>query len=1408
MAKTITDEKIKLSVIIDGNIAQKELNDLDKALRELNSQQKELRVQKQLLEKQGKKDTDQYRALTASIRDNNTAIAANKAKTQELVKEIGIAGLTMKQLTDKATMLKFALRNAVPGTDAFKAYEKELKDVQGRIAELSGRAQAAKFSIGGLADSFNRYQGLAISMIATLTGVVFSIQKMIDYNGKLSDAQANVMKTTKMTKEEVDDLGKSFGLLETRTSRIDLYKIAEQGGRLGIPKAEIQNFVKEMNVAAVALGDSFTGGVDEVAEKLGKIKFLFKETQDMGIERAYNSIGSAINELGADGVASEANIAEFTKRIGSLTDVLKPTVQETLALGAAFEESGIEAETSSRAYNIFMKQASTESAKFAKVMGISQKAVEDLINENPLDFMLNFSKGLNGMNATEVAKTLDFLGINADGANKVIGAMGNNFDRFHDLIDLSNKSFSEGTSLITEYNVKNENLAATLEKVGKKVSSWFSSENFTNWLGGAVLWFAKFIGATQDADGSVAKWKNTLAFTAKVIGIITAAIITNVGWQKLIALWTTRNTEATLLYTIASKARAVADAISIIGSQALAAVQMLLAGNVRGAAQAFRVMTATMMTTPWGFILGAVAAIGTAYLMFSKEAKAAATAQSMMAETAKKTADLVEKESQTFMSLMAIINDTTASTEARNAALVKAKEIGGEYTKGLTLENAATSIGKDMIDKYIDSLTRKMQLQVLEAKQTELLTQIQDRKNKKLDEEVDVWDKIWSATKNAGNASGTATDLVVTAAKKKQEALSELQRQLNLTNAEMKAFLEANPNLIKTIGTEKSNYKIPEGKDDKDKVKKDTTKTQEQMTRERLDAEQKFQDEYLKLRRQLEDNDIALMKDGYDKEMAIENLRYKREIEDLENKKVRTEEMAKLDEAIAKSKKDGDTKYYNFLIEQKKVWAEKNIAINGQINKLEENAMSLHQLKVATIQEKGAKNAIEKSKQDFDKAKILRETKFQEELAALGTNVKAKKKLTEEHNKEELAIEEQFLRELIAKFNDIVGSGRFQQIDLELLSPEQVETFKAEAEKLGLTLAELINKRNELLGKEVNNAQALGVSSSADILGFTKENWTQFFANLEEGKFGIDQMIFAVSALTSMYSQYSNFLAANENRDLKNSQKNNEVKKRKLKQQLDAGLINQRQYKTGLERLDEDLEKKKAKIAYKQAKREKEIAVLSAISGTAMAVVGALGNRPWTPANFVLAGIVGAMGLLQLGTILTAPLPSAAGAEDGLYNPKYVKRSQDGKVFANSGSQKMKSGLYNRPTLLVGERGGKMPEMVIDDRAFARMDPGLRDALIRNLNGVPGFESGYYDNVGKYQVPNGSSSSSSSSASNDILIQLVQQNNSLMAQNIAVMEDLRDKGVIGIVRRDDSKSMDEIRKGLKEVTTLRNKSKY
>lgn len=1428
MAKTISDEKMKLSIIIDGNPAQKELFDLEKATRKLNEENKALGLQKKLLIKQGKEETDEFKNLTDAIKANNKELATNKTKMKELQDQIGLTGLTMHQLTERARLLRLQLNNAIPGGEAHRRYSAELEQVNNRLSELRGNSNTARTSLGTLADTFNRYQGIALSVVAALTGIVISIQEIIAMNSKLSDAQSNVMKTTGMTKVEVDELTKSFGLLQTRTSRIDLLGIAEQGGRIGIAKAEIGDFVNVMNKASVSLGDSFTGGAEEVANKLGKIKFLFQETKDIGVEQAYNAIGSAINDLGANGTASEANIADFTTRIGSLTDVLKPTIQQTLALGTAFEESGIESEVSARAYGIFMKQASTESGKFAKVMGISQKAVENMINTDPLEFMLKFSEGMKGMDATKTAKTLDYLGISADGANKVIGAMGNNTARFRELMMLSNKSFADGTSLVNEYDIKNNNLAATLEKISKTVSGWFSSETFIKWLTIGVDWLAKFIGATEDADGKISAWKNTLIFTAKIIGIVTAAIMTNVAWQKLVALWTTRNTEANLLYTAGEKAKAFITGVSTIATQAQAVAVAWATGNTIAMKEAQTALGLAMKTTPWGFIISAIAAVVVAYQMFSKQVDIAANVQKTLADVQLETVQAINKEKNELEALTKIAQDETLSKEKRLEAIKKLNEIIPDYIGTLTLENIKNAEGTDILKKYTEEIYKNARAKSVAKKYQELsdqklaveeksLNNYQSGTNKffngkvpdNLKNEKDIWRQAYELTQKQINKEGQKfeegtvefyrqtkfNEANITA--KLANLLTSKNEELANIDAQMKSLEpEVLKNKINDLGktnpdSSVSNYNIPGGKEDK-------TTAPKKYDDSYINDELKLREDLYNIRKKSEEARISLMQDGYEKDLALEKLNTDSKIQELnlQNEAIKNLDK-KLDKDLITAKKAGDSKKIASIENQKKLLLQKQQGNNDLICYEEE----MQKLRLATIEEKGAKDQIQKEKEAFDLAKTLRQIKYNEELTALGDNEIAKENLRKDFEDKESIEQEKYLKKLINDFNTIIGKGKFEQMDMSLLTPEQVQEFTKLAAEAGLSLAQLLGLRNKLTGNSgPSMTQALGLKGETDIFGFTQDNWTQFYENLKTGTIGVESMVFAVQALTNVWSQYGAFLEANENASLQKFERTSDAKKTKFKRQLDSGIISQKTYTKLTEKIDKDLDKKKAEIAYNQAKRERIIAISNAITGTAVAVIGALGNKPWTPLNFALAGLVGVMGALQLGSIMKTPLP-AKGYESGLYGD-YVKREQDGKVFKSRYGGKTRSGLVSDTShFLVAENG---PEMVIDNKAWRQMNPEVKDSLIRELNGIKGFEKGLYNQESKrYEVPAATNTATSTSSNQDS--QFLQMAINVISENTAVMKDLRDNGVF--VTNKDLKSMKNLKEGIDAFNELRTKSK-
>lgn len=302
----------------------------------------------------------------------------------------------------------------------------------------------------------------AIIGAAFLAPLILSAREAI----RFEDSMADIAKTTGLSGSALENYGNTLldMSLDTRTTIDDLQKIGEIGGQLGVPTKDLTAFTDAANKFNVALGKDFSGGVEEATSSVGTIATLFSDTRSFTIDQALNKIGSSVNELGAVGSATSANIVDFTKRLGALPDALKPVATDTLALGAYFEEMGITSEIAARGFGDIITTAATNLPKFAKQMGISAVAARDLLNTNPAQFAKDFAQSFKGMKGVDVARTLKRLKIGDTGTIKTVGALGSNIERLTALQEISNKAFVEGTSLIAEYDKKNNTTAANLAK--------------------------------------------------------------------------------------------------------------------------------------------------------------------------------------------------------------------------------------------------------------------------------------------------------------------------------------------------------------------------------------------------------------------------------------------------------------------------------------------------------------------------------------------------------------------------------------------------------------------------------------------------------------------------------------------------------------------------------------------------------------------------------------------------------------------------------------------------------------------------------------------------------------------------------------------------------------------------------
>ena len=116
---------------------------------------------------------------------------------------------------------------------------------------------------------------------------------------------------------------------------------------------------------------------------------------------------------------------------------------------------------------------------------------------------------------------------------------------------------------------------------------------------------------------------------------------------------------------------------------------------------------------------------------------------------------------------------------------------------------------------------------------------------------------------------------------------------------------------------------------------------------------------------------------------------------------------------------------------------------------------------------------------------------------------------------------------------------------------------------------------------------------------------------------------------------------------------------------------------------------------------------------------------------------------------------------------------------------------------------GNKPEMIIDNKSWRKLDPGLKEMLIRDLRGVRGFEKGYYKDDVVYSGNSTPKESDSSVAENQLLMAVY----AMLKENTEVMREIKDSGILAIVSSRDMKSMKEIKEGIEKIKENRDKAK-
>lgn len=648
---------------------------------------------------------------------DNAGLAMRKVATNtELVNR------TMKSL-DKASIrdIEYSLRivnselkDMERGTEEFRQMTKKAKDLKTQLESVKAEGAAQESWINRIADKFNRMQALAVSFIASLTGLTLTMRKSTQDFLDMDTAMANVTKYTGQTMEEVKKMNKSFQQMDTRTSREELNGLAAAAGRLGITsEAAIKEFVDGSDKIRVALGDDLG---ENAVDQIGKLAQMFGEDKTRGLRGAMLATGSAVNELAQNSSASAAYMVDFTAQLSGVAIQAGITQSEMLGLASALDQNQQEAATSATVFSQLITKMFQEPARFAKIAGLEVKEFSRIMKEDANTGLITFLESMRSRGGFDAMAPL-FQEMKLDGTRAVgvLSSVASHLDQVRQAQALAFQAYEDGTSVIKEFNVQNNTEQAQLDKAKKKFHdlSVELGERLLPLMRYVVTTSTMLVKAIYNLTTFIIKYKAEIAYL-----IVSITLLTAVYKASTLATYAWYIKEYTLMLLHKTHNVLIKTRIALIGTLRVAVA--LLTGNITKAAAALRVMRAASLTNPYTALLAVVLSLGYGiYKLYSyikqnsEEAKKNAEAVKKMKDSyndikqvQQEAASAHSAEITQIQTLRRVLENANNGIRERRKALVQLQGIVPQYHATLTTEGKLINNNTSALDAYINNLKK------------------------------------------------------------------------------------------------------------------------------------------------------------------------------------------------------------------------------------------------------------------------------------------------------------------------------------------------------------------------------------------------------------------------------------------------------------------------------------------------------------------------------------------------------------------------------------------------------------------------------------------------------------------------------------------------------------------------------
>jgi TP901 family phage tail tape measure protein len=733
------DEEAHRMTATLSNLKHASLNDLNFTSSKLKSQMADFdpqstmyasrAAQLKLVEAELERIHQSERRVVTLMQQYDKEIEETNIDIKETKRQMQLVNRTMSNLkTSSIRDLEFSIKainqqmaGMDRGTEKFKQMQLQAKQLKAELQAVRAEGVAQESWIKRSADWFNRMQGLALGAVAAISGITFTVKKCVEEYAKMDDEMTNVRKYTGQAADEVERMNEDFKKMDTRTPRQKLNQLAEDAGRLGITStAAVEEFVDGADKINVALGDDLG---DKAVSQIGKLAQMFGEDKTKGLRGAMLATGSAVNELAQNSSASAGYLVDFTARVAGVGKQAGFTQAQIMGLASVLDQNMQQDETAATAVQNLLAKMFQDSAKFAKIAGLNVKEFANTLKNDANGALLQFLAAMRAKGGfADLAPMFEEMKMDGSRATGVLTVLADKLDDIKTAQNLANEAYSEGTSVLNEFETQNESVQAQLDKASKKFLD-LSIE-----LGQKLYPAARYcISAASLGVRALSTLVDFVRDYWRILIVLTAAIVTYTAVSKAKLIAEKAQMAWLNIMILREKAHLVLVGLKTSALKTMAIVQMALTREIKLTTAAQMLWNKVLLANPVTAVIAVVAGLTAAIVTLSEETSTAEQAQRDYNDAVTDANKQASDEEAAIMHLVSAIQSNTSAESDRKAAL---EELNGklmrEHLGNITEEAVRTGNATRQIEAYIDVMKKKIIIDGLQKKLAESIAKSAD----------------------------------------------------------------------------------------------------------------------------------------------------------------------------------------------------------------------------------------------------------------------------------------------------------------------------------------------------------------------------------------------------------------------------------------------------------------------------------------------------------------------------------------------------------------------------------------------------------------------------------------------------------------------------------------------------------